>query len=131
MINISVWPGSGGTHIQSQHYRGRGSQVSEFEASLVYRVNSRTNRATYKKMCLENIHGICILNTSMYILSFYLFILVFKAEFLCVVFPRTCSVDQPQTQSSACLCLLSAGIKSVHHHSLSQILVLNLFIYST
>jgi hypothetical protein len=33
---------------------GRGKQVSEFEASLVYRVSSRTARATQrKKPCLE------------------------------------------------------------------------------
>jgi hypothetical protein len=31
---------------------GRGRQISEFEASLVYRVSSRTARAT-EKPCLE------------------------------------------------------------------------------
>jgi hypothetical protein len=31
----------------SQHLGGRGRRISEFEASLVYRVSSRTARATY------------------------------------------------------------------------------------
>jgi hypothetical protein len=31
---------------KSQHSRGRGRQISEFKASLVYRVSSRTARAT-------------------------------------------------------------------------------------
>jgi hypothetical protein len=35
-------PGSGGTHFQSQHLRGRGRQISEFKATLVYRVSSMT-----------------------------------------------------------------------------------------
>jgi hypothetical protein len=36
--------GSGGTCLYSQHFggRGRGRQISEFEASLVYRVSFRT-----------------------------------------------------------------------------------------
>ena len=37
--------GSGG-----QHLGGRGKQISEFEASLVYRVSSRTARATQRKV---------------------------------------------------------------------------------
>jgi hypothetical protein len=32
---------------------GRGRQISEFEASLVYRVSSKTARATTEKPCLE------------------------------------------------------------------------------
>jgi hypothetical protein len=32
---------------------GRGRRISEFEASLVYSVSSRTARATQKKPCLE------------------------------------------------------------------------------
>jgi hypothetical protein len=32
---------------------GRSRQISEFEASPVYRVSSRTARATQKKPCLE------------------------------------------------------------------------------
>jgi hypothetical protein len=42
---MATWPGSGGTHLYSQHLGGRGRQISEFEASLVYRVSSRTARA--------------------------------------------------------------------------------------
>jgi hypothetical protein len=37
--------GSGGTRLSSQHLGGRGRWVSEFKASLVYRVSSRTPRA--------------------------------------------------------------------------------------
>jgi hypothetical protein len=33
---------------------GRGRQISEFEASLVYRVSSRTARATQKNPVLKN-----------------------------------------------------------------------------
>jgi hypothetical protein len=40
--------GQWGTHLQSQHLGGRGRQISEFEASLVYRVSSRTARATQR-----------------------------------------------------------------------------------
>jgi hypothetical protein len=32
---------------------GRGRWISEFEASLVYRVSSRTARATQRNSCLE------------------------------------------------------------------------------
>jgi hypothetical protein len=32
----NIGPGSGGTHLKSQHLRGKGRQISEFEASLVY-----------------------------------------------------------------------------------------------
>jgi hypothetical protein len=32
---------------------GRGRKISEFEVSLVYRVSSRTARATQKKPCLK------------------------------------------------------------------------------
>jgi hypothetical protein len=41
--------GSGGI----QHLGGRGRWISEFEASLVYRVSSRTDRATQRKPCLK------------------------------------------------------------------------------
>jgi hypothetical protein len=37
--------GRGGTRLQSQHSGGRGRRISEFEASLVYKVSSRTARA--------------------------------------------------------------------------------------
>ena len=37
------------THaFKSQHSGGRGRRISEFEASLVYRVSSRTARATQR-----------------------------------------------------------------------------------
>jgi hypothetical protein len=38
---------------QSQHWGGRGRQISEFEASLVYRVSSRTVRATQRNPVLK------------------------------------------------------------------------------
>jgi hypothetical protein len=38
--------GSGGIHLEAQHLGGRGRQIPEFEASLVYRVSSRRVRAT-------------------------------------------------------------------------------------
>jgi hypothetical protein len=38
----------GGTRLQSKHSGGRGRRISELEASLVYRVSSRTTRATQK-----------------------------------------------------------------------------------
>jgi hypothetical protein len=41
-------PGSGGTRLLSQHLGDRGRWMSEFEASLVYRVRSRTARATQR-----------------------------------------------------------------------------------
>jgi hypothetical protein len=40
--------GSGGAST-SQHLEGRGRWISEFEASLVYRVSSRIARATQEK----------------------------------------------------------------------------------
>jgi hypothetical protein len=40
-----VQPGGGGARLQSQHSGGRDRQISEFEASLVYTVSSRTARA--------------------------------------------------------------------------------------
>ena len=36
----------GGARLQSQHLGGRGGWISEFQASLVYKVSSRTDRAT-------------------------------------------------------------------------------------
>jgi hypothetical protein len=38
----------------SQHLGGRGRWISEFEASLVYRVSSRTARAIQRNPVLEN-----------------------------------------------------------------------------
>jgi hypothetical protein len=40
--------GRGVARLYSQHLGGRGMQISEFEASLVYRVSSRTARATQR-----------------------------------------------------------------------------------
>jgi hypothetical protein len=48
----AVVAGRGGARLQSQHLGGRGRWISEFEASLVYKVSSRTVRAT-EKPCLE------------------------------------------------------------------------------
>jgi hypothetical protein len=36
------------TQLESQHLGGRGRRISEFEASLVYRVSSRTARAAQR-----------------------------------------------------------------------------------
>jgi hypothetical protein len=47
--------GRGSTCLQSQHLGGRGRQFSEFEASLVYRVSSRTSYT--EKPCLEMYWG--------------------------------------------------------------------------
>jgi hypothetical protein len=41
VFNPSTWEG------------GKGRRISEFKASLVYRVSSRTARATQRKPCLE------------------------------------------------------------------------------
>jgi hypothetical protein len=40
--------GGGSTRLQSQHTGGRGRWISEFEASLAYRVSSRTVRDTQR-----------------------------------------------------------------------------------
>jgi hypothetical protein len=49
-------PGGGGTRLSSQHLggRGRGRQISEFKASLVYRVSTRTARAIQGNPALKN-----------------------------------------------------------------------------
>jgi hypothetical protein len=44
-MKIKISPGSGGA---CQHLGGRGRRISEFKASLVYRVDSRTARATQR-----------------------------------------------------------------------------------
>jgi hypothetical protein len=36
----------------ARHLGGRGRQISEFKARLVYRVSSRTARTTQRKPCL-------------------------------------------------------------------------------
>jgi hypothetical protein len=45
--------GRGGT-CPPQHSGGRGRQISEFEASLVYKVSSRTARATQRNPVWKN-----------------------------------------------------------------------------
>jgi hypothetical protein len=47
-------PSSGGTHLQSQPLGGRGSQISEFKISLVYRVSSRTDRTIQRNPVSKN-----------------------------------------------------------------------------
>jgi hypothetical protein len=42
-----------GARLQSQHLGRRGRRISEFENSLVYRVSSRTARATQKNPVSE------------------------------------------------------------------------------
>jgi hypothetical protein len=46
--------GCGGTHFYSQHSGGRGRWISEFKASLVYRVSSRTARTTQRNPVSKN-----------------------------------------------------------------------------
>jgi hypothetical protein len=43
-----------GTHLESQHLGGRGRRISEFEASLVYRVSPRIARATQRNPVSKN-----------------------------------------------------------------------------
>jgi murein L,D-transpeptidase YcbB/YkuD len=42
------------TYTQSQHLGGRGRRISEFEASLVYRMSSRTATATQRNPVSKN-----------------------------------------------------------------------------
>jgi hypothetical protein len=42
---VSRKAGPGGARLSSQHWIGRGRRISEFEASLVYKVSSRKARA--------------------------------------------------------------------------------------
>jgi hypothetical protein len=48
VLNLTVEAGCGGTRLYSQHSGGRGRQISEFKASLVYKVSSWTARATQR-----------------------------------------------------------------------------------
>jgi hypothetical protein len=48
--------GHGGAHHQSQHSGGRGRWISEFEASSVYKVSSRTARAIQRSPVLKNLN---------------------------------------------------------------------------
>jgi hypothetical protein len=47
-------PDGGGTRLYSQHLGGRGRQISEFKASLVYKVSSRISRATQRNPVSKN-----------------------------------------------------------------------------
>jgi hypothetical protein len=44
----------GGARLNSQHLGGRGRRISEFEASLVYKVSSRTARAIQRNPVSKN-----------------------------------------------------------------------------
>jgi hypothetical protein len=46
--------GCGGARLESQHSGGRGRQISEFEASLVCKVSSRTARAIQRNPVSKN-----------------------------------------------------------------------------
>jgi hypothetical protein len=46
-------------HLSSQHLEGRGRLISEFEASLVYKVSSRTARATQGNLVSEKKANVC------------------------------------------------------------------------
>jgi hypothetical protein len=50
----NIIPGSGGARLLSQHLGGRGRRISEFKASLVYRVSSRTARTTQRHPVSKN-----------------------------------------------------------------------------
>jgi hypothetical protein len=50
MIKKLKLPGSGGARLKFQHSGGRGRWISEFKASLVYRVSSKTARATQRSL---------------------------------------------------------------------------------
>jgi hypothetical protein len=54
LIKIISRAGHGGARLYSQHSGGRGRWISEFEASLVYKVSSRTARATQRNPVSEN-----------------------------------------------------------------------------
>jgi hypothetical protein len=47
-LRVCIVPSSGGACLKSLHLGGRGRWISEFEASLVYRVSSRTAGATQR-----------------------------------------------------------------------------------
>jgi hypothetical protein len=44
----------GGACLESKHLEGRGRQISEFKASLVYRVSPKAARATQRNPVLKN-----------------------------------------------------------------------------
>jgi hypothetical protein len=48
------YAGRGGARLYSQHLGSRGRWISEFEASLVYKVSSRTARAIQRNPVSKN-----------------------------------------------------------------------------
>ena len=54
--NKTNYPGSGGAYIESQHLGGRSRQISEFQVSLVYRVNFRMNGAIQRTLDSKKNH---------------------------------------------------------------------------
>jgi hypothetical protein len=50
-LKNTLWPGSGGARLQSQHSGGRDRRISEFEASLVY---TETARAIQRNSVSKN-----------------------------------------------------------------------------
>ena len=48
---------------------------------------------------------------------FFVFLFFFETGFLCIAWLSWNSLCRPQPQISACLCLPSAGIKGVRHHT--------------
>jgi hypothetical protein len=55
--NGMVCARSGGASLESQHSGGRGRRISEFQASLVYKVSSRTARAIQRNPVLGEKRG--------------------------------------------------------------------------
>ena len=54
IIKKKIGVGRGGAHLSSQHSGAGDRQISEFEASLVYKVSSRTARATQRNPVSKN-----------------------------------------------------------------------------
>jgi hypothetical protein len=46
--------GHGGARLLSQHSGGRGRRISEFKDSLIYKVSSRTARASFETLSRKN-----------------------------------------------------------------------------
>jgi hypothetical protein len=58
------------------------------------------------------------------VFGFWFLVFFFKTGFLCIAWlswNSLCRPSWPRTQKSACLYLLSAGIKGVHHHARQKI----------
>jgi hypothetical protein len=52
--NVSNWPGGGGPCLSSEYLGGKGRWISEFEASPVYKVSSRTARVIQRTPVWKN-----------------------------------------------------------------------------